>query len=189
MLVSNWSFPFLPPVELDTGCFKAIVSVIVDKLCMDRRVPHHLPTQTAGWLRKTAWILGKPLPGFPIPHLCLEHPRNTGVPMASRWLNTLRGPASSPHPVAAPPCNLPGTHTRASPSHRRCHWSRWQNTLTFFGTHPTLTWGEQEQVSVSRPSFPKAMLQRASHVRLVLHVSSLLRKTKAGLRVPGKTGV
>lgn len=64
-----------------------------------------------------------------------------------------------------------------------------QNSLTFFGTHPTLTWGEQEQVSVSRPSFPKAMLQRASHTKLARHLSSLLRKTKAGLRVPGKRGV
>lgn len=73
--VSNWPFPFLPPVELDTRCFKAIISVIMDKLRMDCCVPHHLPTQTSGWLGKTALILGKPSPGYLIPGLCLEHPQ------------------------------------------------------------------------------------------------------------------
>lgn len=83
-LVSNWPLPFLPPAELDTRCFKAIVGVIVDKLRVDCRVPHHLPTQTSGWLRNTAVILTKPLPGFLIPHLGPEHPQDTGVHMTSQ---------------------------------------------------------------------------------------------------------
>lgn len=180
MLVSNWPFPFLPPVELDTRCFKAIISVIVDKLRMDRCVPHHLPTQTSGWLRKTVLILGKPPPGF----------------LASAW-NTHSIPMALYPPR---PCFLPTPCAGTSLEFGR-HTLQTQPMLLEVPLepateHPYLLWhapnidlGEQEQVSVSRPSFPKAMLQRASHIRLALHLSSLLRKTKAGLGVPRKRGV
>lgn len=75
MLIPSW-LPFLPPVELDTCSFKAIVSVVVDELRVHCRVPHHLPTQTPVWLRSTAGTLGKPLPGCLIPHLYSERPQH-----------------------------------------------------------------------------------------------------------------